>query len=64
MDDAGARMTKNRLELFSDGVFAILLTLLVLDLRLPSARGAAGMAEIARPSSSTPRPSSASASCG
>jgi uncharacterized membrane protein len=40
-------MTKHRLELFSDGVFAIVLTLLVLDLKLPSAHGLAGLAEIA-----------------
>jgi uncharacterized membrane protein len=40
-------MTKHRLELFSDGVFAIVLTLLVLDLKVPSVRGLAGVAEIA-----------------
>src|SRR5665213_3660352 len=40
-------MTKHRLELFSDGVFAIVLTLLVLDLKVPSARGLAGLAQVA-----------------
>jgi uncharacterized membrane protein len=39
-------MTKHRLELFSDGVFAIVLTLLVLDLRVPSASGLAGLVQI------------------
>ncbi len=39
-------MTKHRLELFSDGVFAIVLTLLVLDLRIPAAHGLAGLREI------------------
>jgi uncharacterized membrane protein len=29
-------MTKNRLEAFSDGVFAIVITLLILDIHLPS----------------------------
>jgi uncharacterized membrane protein len=38
-------MTKHRLELFSDGIFAIVLTLLVLDLRVPSASGLAGLAQ-------------------
>jgi uncharacterized membrane protein len=40
-------MTKHRLELFTDGVFAIVLTLLVLDLKVPGARGWAGGVEIA-----------------
>jgi len=40
-------MTKHRLELFSDGVFAIVLTLLVLDLRVPSDHGLAGLVQIA-----------------
>ena len=36
-------MHKERLELFSDGVFAIILTLLVLDLKVPEAAGWAGL---------------------
>ena len=42
-----AAMTKHRMELFSDGVFVIVLTLLVLDLKPPSADGWAGLAAIA-----------------
>ena len=40
-------MTKHWLELFSDGVFAIILTLLVLDLKVPPAHGLAGLNQIA-----------------
>ncbi len=40
-------MTKHRLELFSDGVFAIVLTLSVFDLRLPTTHGLAELSEIA-----------------
>jgi len=29
-------MTKNRLEVFSDGVFAIVIALLILDVRFPA----------------------------
>lgn len=31
----GAVMSKHRMEIFSDGVFAIVITLLILDVRLP-----------------------------
>jgi len=40
-------MDKHRLELFSDGVYAIILTLLVLDLKPPEGDGFAGLKEIA-----------------
>ena len=40
-------MDKHRLALFSDGVYAIILTLLVLDLKPPLADGLAGLREIA-----------------
>ena len=40
-------MTKHRLELFSDGVFAIVLTLMVLDLKSPSHWDVTGLREMA-----------------
>ena len=39
-------MDKHRLELFSDGVFAIVLTLLVLNLKVPASHGLAGLRDI------------------
>jgi len=39
-------MNKHRFELFSDGVFAIILTLLVLDLRVPEAHGLQALAAV------------------
>jgi uncharacterized membrane protein len=43
----GKRVTKDTLETCSDSIFAIVLTLLVLDLRVPLAHGPAGLEQIA-----------------
>jgi uncharacterized membrane protein len=44
-----AAMSKNRLELFSDGVFAIVLTLMMVEFKLPEHNGLAGLTEMASP---------------
>jgi uncharacterized membrane protein len=43
-----AALTKGRLEALADGVFAIVMTLLVLDLRVPELAGSPAGAELAR----------------
>ena len=39
-------MNKNRVELFSDGVFAIVLTLLVLNLKIPASHGLTALRDV------------------
>ncbi|MEZ4457901.1 MAG: TMEM175 family protein [Gemmatimonadales bacterium] len=41
-------MTKGRLEAFSDGVIAIVITIMVLELKVPASDGWAGLAEVSR----------------
>jgi uncharacterized membrane protein len=44
---ASVDMSKHRLELFSDGIYAIILTLLVLDLKVPAGDGLLGLKQSA-----------------
>jgi len=45
---AGTALTKDRLEALADGVFAIVMTLLVLDLRVPEIAGSPAGAELSQ----------------